>query len=174
MAEQNTATQSSENQGPYRGKVRMQWVFPEHENHRRSPAWYVVVGLVSTAFFVYAIYDGNFLFALMIILIGFIFYTQYRNDPLNIPFIIYENGVQLGDTFYVYRELQDFAVVYEPPAVKRLYIRSKKMILRGELSIPLLDQDPVKVRKLLLDYLSEDLEREEESPSDTAARTLKI
>lgn len=174
MAEENTQLNNTAQTEMARGKVRMQWMFSEHNNHRRSPLWYIVTALVSLGFFVYAIYDGNFLFALMIVLIVFIFYTQYRNEPLQIPFALYETGIQLGDSFYLYRELQDFAVVYEPPEVKRLYIRSKKMVLRGELSIPLDDQNPLKIRKILLDYLPEDLEREEESGSDAAARMLKI
>lgn len=157
-----------------RGKVLMQWTFAENQTQSRGLAWYIAATIVGLAFLTYAILDHNYLFALMIILIAFIYYTQSRTTPLQLAFVLYSTGIQIGDTFYLYREFKDFAIIYEPPTIKRLYLHSKTMVLRNELSIPLNDQNPVKVRKILLDYLPEDLEMEKESGSDTATRVLKI
>lgn len=152
----------------------MQWTFFENQTQSRSLGWYIIASIIALGFLTYAIIDNNYLFALIIVLLAFIYYTQARTKSLEIPFILYATGIQIGDRFYLYREFKDFAIVYEPPAVKRLYLHSKTMVLRHELSIPLNDQNPIKVRKILLDYLPEDLEMEKESGSDTASRVLKI
>lgn len=157
-----------------RGKVLMQWTFAEIEHHQRSLSWYIISSVIAIALIVYAVLDSNYLFVLMIILLAFIYYTQYQNTPLQIPFVIFQNGIQVGDSFFLYREIQDFAIVYEPPAVKRLYLHIKNRVLRNEISIPLLEHNPLKVRKLLLDFLSENLEMEKESGTDAASRVLKL
>ncbi len=157
-----------------RGSVLEQWEFPEYEKHERGPIWYFFAILIGGGLLIYAIADGNFLFALIILLIALIVFTHHRSDPAILPFVIYETGVQIGDRFYIYREIESFAVIYEPPLIKQLYIKPKNTILRGEFSIPLRDKNPVTLRKMLLDFLDEDLEREEESAGDTAIRMFKL
>ena len=42
------------------------------------------------------------------------------------------------------------------------------------LSIPLEKQNPIKIRKILLKYIDEDLDKDEESFSEILGRRLKI
>lgn len=174
MAEYTQSLQSSTASTDPRGKKLMDWAFDEHEHTKRSLQWYIITSLIAIGLIVYGIMDNNYLFVLIIILIAFIYYVQSRNTPLRLTFALYQTGIQIGETFYLYRELKNFAVVYEPPLVKRLYFEAKNMSLRNEISIPLLDQNPIKVRKILLDFLPENLDKEEESVSDAASRALNI
>lgn len=152
----------------------MQWEFPEYETYERGPAWYVIMIGLGLIFFIYAIINGNFLFALILLLFALILFTYQRSTPMQIPFVIYETGVQIGDRFYLYREIESFSVVYEPPLVKTLYIVPRASVLKRDVSIPLDDHDPIQVRSLLLDHVEEDLTREEESSNDALRRLLKI
>lgn len=172
MAEQQTT--DSKNEEIAKGRVLDQWTFPEFIKHERGPGWYAAAGLIGIALFIYAIVSGNFLFALIILLIAIIIFNHNRSEPMMIPFQIYQSGVQVGDKFYLYRDIDSFAIVYEPPAVKRLYITLKAATLRREISIPLNNKNPLKVRSTLLDFLEEDLTRDKESMNDAMARVFKI
>ncbi|MBI2410865.1 MAG: hypothetical protein HYV32_03175 [Candidatus Kerfeldbacteria bacterium] len=160
--------------GVHRGRVLMEWSFPEYERHQRGLLWYIIALTVSIGLLVYAVRDGNFLFALMILLVGLILFTHHRSEPLEIPFIIYDAGIQVGGQFFLFRELQSFSIIYEPPVVKTMYLIPKRQFIQREFSIPLYDQNPLHVRSLLIDFIDEDLNREEESTSDTLARLLKL
>lgn len=157
-----------------KGRVFSQWSFPEYEKPDRGPLWYAVVFAIGGGLLWYAVQDGNFLFALIILLFAFIIFTHHRQEPQEMSFTLYETGIQIGDRFFLFREIQAFALVFEPPVVKTLYIMPKRAVLRREISIPLRDQNPVELRSLLLDYLDEDLDREEESASDIATRVFKL
>lgn len=156
------------------GRMLVEWVFPEYTKHNRGTLWYVIAGIIAIGFLIYAIQDGNFLFGLMILLFAFIIFTHHRGEPLEIPFAIFERGIQVGKKFYFYRELESFAVVYEPPLIEQLYLMPKTKVLRSEISIPLQGQDPLQVRSLLLDFMVENLEMETESNSDAVSRFFKL
>lgn len=165
---------ASETTANYKGKILAQWTFSEYEKHQRGPAWYVITVGMAVGLIYYAISTANLLFALMILLLAIILFAHHRGEPLTLYCTIYETGVQVGDRYFLWRELQTFAMVYEPPMVKRMYLYPKKALLRHELSIPLQNQNPLQIRSILLDYVAEDLEKDAESPTDTAARVFKL
>lgn len=157
-----------------KGRILMQWTFPEYQKPERGPLWFLLMFGLGAFFMWYAVADGNFLFALIILLFALIIFTHHRTEPLEVSFTAYDAGLQIGDRFLRYRELQAFSVVYEPPQVKQLYLIPKKAWLRTEISIPLGDQNPVRIREMLIDFIEEDLEREEESVDDLLNRVFKL
>ena len=157
-----------------RGEILAQWTFPEFERHERGNLWYIVALSTVALLVFFALKDGNFLFALIILLFTLIVFTHHRSEPLELPFVIYSSGIQIGDRFFFFREMNAFAVIYEPPLVKRLYLKPKGNVIRNELSIPLQKQSPLKIRSILLDYLDEDLDHDRESPNDMAMRIFKL
>jgi hypothetical protein len=174
---QNTATQATATESSAvveRGRILAQWDFPEYEKPERGMLWYTVAFGLGGGLLIWAVLDANFLFALIILLFAFIIFTHHRRDPQVLTFTLYERGMQIGDRFYLFREVQSFALIYEPPLVKRLYIMPRNALVRREISIPLGDQDPVRLRAMLLDFLVEDLERESESGTDVLNRVLKL
>ncbi len=171
MPEQNDTARPP---GVDRGRILHQWDFPEYERHDRSTLWYVLAFGIGATLIIYALKDGNPLFALIILLLALILFTHHRQAPMQLNFTLFETGVQVGDKFFLFREIDSFWVIYEPPVVKRLYLLPKNRSLRGEISIPLLDQNPVEVRRVLLEYLKEDLDRDEETHNDKLGRLLKL
>lgn len=156
-----------------RGAVRLEWTHPEFTQHQRGAAWYVLFALVAGGLLTYAIITSNYLLAIAVILFGFIMLNYHRHEPRPIPFEIRDKGIVVGSTYLPFSSLQSFWIIYQPPHIKTLYFL-RKARLRNEISIPLIETNPLSVRKLLENTLPEDLSKETETPNDSLARILKI
>ena len=151
------------------GDVLHTWTAPEYETHNRSRAWYALMSIVALLLLGYAVFSGNFLFALVIILAAIILFLQGKQEPLKVTIGITEFGIVISNRFYTYSELETFYIVYNPPFVKTLFFETKSPA-RPKLRIPLLEQNPVEIRDTLVPYLKEDIEKEEEPFADMIAR----
>lgn len=155
------------------GKILMSWSFSEDDHYERSWMWYVGILLVGLLFLVYAIMVNNFLFALIILISVIIIFTYSVKEPTEVNITITDNGIAIGKKFFSYEQLKNFWIVYNPPQVKKLFFNPKSRIM-PELTVSLGDENPLKVREMLLKYLEEDLDREEEPLSEEVARWFKI
>lgn len=177
------------------GKILASWKFSEFIKPERTKAWYFWALLIVGGLFIWAIITFNFLFALVILMIVFILLLHNKREPQELEFKITEDGLVIARSlnrnegrqsnpvvndkaivsqrFYSYKEIKSFYIIYEPPQVKTLYFQLKSS-LRPRLSIPLETQNPLKIRKILLKYLEEDLEKDTEPLSDQLARILKL
>lgn len=155
------------------GQILLNWKFPEYTQHQRGPLWYVVVGLVFTFVFVYSFLTANFLFIVFLILFGLIIFLHFKRVPMEVNLKIFEDGLMIGLNFYEWSEIKNFRLVYRPPEIKRIYFDLNN-VLAPEISAPLEEQDPIEIRKILKNYLEEDLDRPEETLIDRLNRWLKI
>lgn len=155
------------------GPVQLEWTYPEFVKHERGLWWYVGSLGLGILVLVYAIMSANYLLAITVILVGFILLNYHRHEPRPITFQICQKGIRVGEKFLPYAALQSFWLVYDPPHIKTLYFL-RKARLRNEISIPLVEMNPLKVRELLESILPEDLTKETETPNDSLARILKI
>ncbi len=156
-----------------KGNIWAQWSFPEFVKHQRSIGWWIFSGFLALGLMVWSFISGNFLFAIMIIIVAFIVVFTSKRKSLIVDFQITEDGLKVGSSFYEWKRIKKFWIIYKPPSVKQLYFQLSS-ILPPSLSIPLEKQNPVKIRQILLNYLEEDLEKDEESFSDFLGRGLKI
>jgi len=145
----------------------------EFTKHDRGLLWYVIALLIGAALLVYSIMTGNFLFAVILVLIGVVMILMSFNEPRTIRLEIDPSGVRLGGKKYSYNQFKEFSIIYQPPEINTLYLEFK-MPFRERLSIPMGDLDPNIVRTYLLNFIQEDLERDEESLTDILSRTLKF
>jgi len=155
------------------GKILASWSVPEFDKPKRPLAWYLFFGFIGLGLLIYAIITVNYLFALIIFLIGFIIYLREQNEPELVKFIITEKGIKLGKNFYSYKEIKNFFILYDPPEVKKLYFIFER-IFSFRLMVPLKNQNPLKIRKILLQFLLEDLDVEEEPVSESVGRWLRL
>ncbi len=155
------------------GNPLMEWSVAEYDQHERPTAWYVLMTIIGVTLVGYGIFTNNFMFALIIILFAIVIFLQSHQDPIVIPFSITELGVVINNRLYTYSELTDFYIIYNPPEVKMLFLETKSS-LRPRLRIPLMDENPNEVRELLLEFLEENLAKEEEPLSDMVARRWRI
>ncbi|MFZ2190491.1 MAG: hypothetical protein WA057_06540 [Candidatus Magasanikiibacteriota bacterium] len=155
------------------GDMLHEWTIQEYEQHDRGRLWYIIMIALGLGFVLIGIFTGNFLFSLIIILAGIIIFLQSNQAPLQVSFKITELGIVIGNRFYKYSEFLDFYIIYQPPRVKTLFLETNSA-LRPLVRIPLLDKNPVDVRHSLLEFLTENLEKEDEPLSDRIARNWQI
>ncbi|PIY96812.1 MAG: hypothetical protein COY66_02690 [Candidatus Kerfeldbacteria bacterium CG_4_10_14_0_8_um_filter_42_10] len=155
------------------GKALMEWKFSEYEEYERGTVWYIMAAAIALGFLFYAVFTNNFLFALIIIIASLIILFQVNRKPDKINFKITEQGVVIGSSFHSYRDINKFWIIYNPPNSKTLYL-SYKATLRPDITIPLENKNPLKVRDLLLENLEEDLTKEDESTSEQIRKFLKL
>ena len=149
------------------------WKITGFDKHHRPIRWYILIGLIGFAFLCYAIITTNYLFAIIVVLGGAIIYIQDTASADQVPFAITTRGIKIGNAEHVYNEIGKFWIIYDPPEVKKLYF-SFKGSFSPSVMIPLSNQNPLKIRDILLRFLEEDLEKEEEPLSETLARWSKI
>lgn len=155
------------------GEVLYEWTVKEYEKHDRATSWYIIVGSVLSLLTLYGMFSGNFLFALVIILASIILFVQGKQEPIDVSFAITKLGLIVGNRFYQFNEIWDFYIIYDPPNVKMLYLDTKSSV-RPLLRIPLINNNPIEIRKTLRNYLDEDLDQDEEPAADTFARKWLI
>jgi len=155
------------------GQIHMSWEFPEFVPRPKTKRWYAVVGGVLAIFLFYAIWTANFLFAVIIFLSVFIAVFQYFEPRRMLSVVIGEDGVIVDRKFYPYRSLNNFAIIYNPPMLKYLYLDFKKGV-GGNLAVPIEEANPLELREILLNYLEEDLERDEVDFKEALAVKLNL
>lgn len=155
------------------GQILAEWQVPEYIKYERSKVWYIVAGSLTVALFIYSVVTLNILFSIIILITVAIVYLHDRRHPEMLDFMILETGIMFGDTYYSYKNLNSFWVVYEPPHVEVVYLGINSA-WRKELPIHLEGQNPVIVRRILLNYLEEDLDKEEEAMEEGLGRLFKL
>jgi hypothetical protein len=150
------------------------WEVPEHEEFERDRRWYIPAGVIAGVFLIYSVFIANFLFAFIIILGGVIYVLRHGQTVYKIKFVIGGQGIFIGDKHYDYDEIKNFTIIYKPNLeIKNLYFEFKRST-KHRLTIPLLNMNPLPIRKFLLQYLSEDLERVNPPISEGLARILRL
>ncbi len=149
------------------------WEIASFPKYQRSSRWYVVMVLVAVFLVAYAVYTSNFLFAFFILLSAVLLILAGIQQPTLHLVQIGDQGIVVGGVFYPFQELREFAIVYQPPYSKVLYVEHGSTV-RPRLRIPLEDEDPVAIRTHLRQYLPENLDLQGEHVSDIFARLLRI
>lgn len=155
------------------GEILHSWKFSEFPNYQRGRRWYLTATIIATVMVVWSLATSNYLFGIIIILTGVIVVAQSRRSPHDVVTQITEDGVVVGQNFYRFADTKNFWIVYDPPHIKKLYLRFKES-LRPMLAVPLEDQNPVNIRRTLRRFLDEDLSEDSEPSSDSISRLLKI
>lgn len=150
---------------------KIEWTASEFRKYKKNKNWFILPTIIALAIFITAILLKNFLLAIAIILATFVVYTYTLKEPRKIKFSISGRGIQIDKNIYRFEDLRSFWVFYEPPEIKEISLRSKKMFM-PYVRIPLGDQNPVEIRRLLLKFLPE--RKHTESITDEWARKLRF
>src|SRR3989344_1733904 len=164
--------QPAQDQSNDAGQVILAWEYPEFIQFRRGVIWYIVASILTVALLTYAFFTDNRLFMIIIILTAIIFVLANVRQPEKITFAVTDSGVIIKDKFLPFRIFKSFWLIYQPPAVKTLYLEPHSFF-SPRIQVHLESQDPVSVREALLQFLTEDLEKEDEPQSEVLGRLLK-
>lgn len=151
----------------------LEWSYSEFEQHSRENGWYVWFGITTAIVIGIALFTNNYLFAIIIILFVLIIFLNNWKKPQRLTFKIAPEGLEVDDKKILMREISEFWIVYSPPHVEKVYFQFHSY-WRPVLGIPLEGQNPLDLREYLLQYLPENLEKEDEPLSDSIARVLKL
>jgi hypothetical protein len=155
------------------GSPQLEWEVDEYPAHQRSKVWYIIASVVGVALIIYDVATANFLFAVIILMVGVITLLSSLVPPDRVPVVITNTGVVVSDLYYDFQSIKDFSIAYDPPHVKNLYLEFHSP-WQPLLTVPLEDIDPNQVRELLLPYCQENLQRVEENLTDVLRRLYKL
>lgn len=154
------------------GKILMSWRAPEYEKQGKSRNWYVATFSIGAFLVGSSIWMKNYLLIIVVVMFGIVLYILNKKEPLTLDIALTEKGVKMGEKFYPYNTLQEFWIIYDPP-VKTLNFKNNRTFF-PEISMQIMDQNPVNIREILLPFLDENPEKTEESTTDRLSRLLKI
>ncbi len=159
---------------PRFGDLLMYWTMSEFHQHERGTVWYAIFLLIGITLILIAIFSANYIFAVLLVLIGTFMVMEHFRDPKEVPIVFLTTGIAIGDHYHPWEEIKNFWIAYEPPEVQKLYIDFEK-IRHPYVSIDIDDSiDPVELRDMLLQYTHENDDRMEESLTDYIKRLYKL
>ena len=142
-------------------EVIFSWQCHEYVKYKKNIWWYVISLAVLTIMVGWSIYTLNYLFAVFLVLFYLVVVMYEFREPQLVDCVITPDGLKHGQNFFFYKDIDNFFIIYQDQGLKNLYLDFKNP-LRGRLVIDLAGLDAVSIREFLLQFLSEDLEREAE------------
>jgi hypothetical protein len=129
------------------------WRALEYDYHERSPDWFWAVGIITIALSITAVILHDVLFALVIVLSGFVLSLYAARPPKEIDITLNEKGVRVEKVFYPYHTLESFWLE-ENETSSRILIKSQRLVM-PYIILPIGDADPEDVHEYLLHHLPE-------------------
>jgi len=138
------------------GPTKISWKALEHEHREKTSDWFWAVGIIAIAAAVLAVFFGNILFGLLILIAAFASILQGHTKPRILEYELSRKGVRVGDTLYPYSTLESFWVIDEE-INDRIIIKSQKTLMPF-IIIPYDSTrvDPEHLRDYLLEYIDEE------------------
>ena len=149
------------------------WEAPAYERYERGPRWYLVMIIIALLFVGYAVWTANYLFAFIVLISAILLVLVGNEKPKRILVQIGQNGIVVNGEFMSFDDIRHFAIVYQPPRVKVLYVYPRGTAFRRH-RIYLGEQNPIEIRQFLRQYLEEDLDLRDEHFSDILGKLLKL
>jgi hypothetical protein len=151
-------------------EVLMQWNAPEYKQYDRPKSWYLILLLIAGILIVISLITANYLLVIITVILAVIVNSITRNDPKDLDIAVTKKGVKIGEKLYTFAEdLNSFWILYNPPELKTLNFKRQQRFM-PEISIQLEKQNPLKIREFLLEYLEEEIEREEHMADQISRR----
>ena len=191
MAEENKPSEDIKSENDV-----ISWQVPEYHGEEKTKLWYAIYSLVALALLVYAVFTQNFIFAIIIIFAAILIVIFDGGKAGMLEVAISDKGIMVGKEFYNYDQIEDFFIIYQPDeGVKNLYLEFKRFarpalpenepahyswlfwlvnFARTRFSVPLNDMNPIIIRKNLLKYIKENLDRTTIPLSEQLTKLFKL
>jgi hypothetical protein len=147
-----------------------EWKAPEFTHHEKDKKWYLYVGVGTVALVTLAAFFSSGLTALLFGLFGVVFLFMGNQKPRDIGYSISPLGIQIGEKHHQFSEFESFWIHYTPE-IQEVSLKSKKL-LSPYIKVSLENQDPIHIREMLTNYLTEEFQEEE--ITDLLLRRIKF
>jgi uncharacterized membrane protein len=138
----------------YSKDALLHWVAPEFEMFEQNKKRLAYATLVLLAIIIYATFTNNPIMAIVFVLIGIVAYMYRNKEPRILNFQIVPEGLLAGNELYEFENINSFWIFYDPQ-YKKIISLSVKSYLTPFVHIPVQDEDPVEIRRILLKYIPE-------------------
>ncbi len=153
-------------------KVLVSWLAPEFIRYPRTWLWFFICGLIDMALLAYAYYSGSITMGLVFLVLPVVILLEQRKHPEMKQVIFSPYGIKFGERKFPYSEIKKFWILHHPPHINELHILTNNRI-SPEVTIHMMDIDPVQLRNFLVTQISE-LEGKKEPFLETLIRILKL
>lgn len=148
------------------------WEAPEFIQHEKSWLWFAVAAFAAVGFAIWAVLTGNWTLVVAIVVVAALYIWLHGQTPNHLEVKVSKTGIRIGNKEIPYQNMHSFWILYNPPHIKTLNIKSNSRIY-PDLSIDLDEQDPAELRTFLCAHVKED-EGKEENFADIFIRLLKL
>lgn len=159
------------NQGAF-DKFLISWPAPEYTHHEKSIWWFAIAAVIVLLLAYYGLRTNGWTFSVAILVFAGTYYLVARQKPPVVEVKISNIGVKIGHHVFPYNHLKNFWIVYDPPFVNKLYLRSSSK-LKPDVFVSLDGAEVHEVRKILREHLDE-LSGKHEPFSDSLVRLFKL
>lgn len=129
-----------------------EWTAKEEKLSGKNLIFAAVIALAIIAALIFWL--KNYFGAITIFLLYIIFYLYYGRESKEFRFILRNDGIETEEKFFFYDSLKSFRIIYQAGATKELKIIGKKKLM-PEISFPIGNADPVKIREIILKFVPE-------------------
>lgn len=136
------------------GEILHAWSAPEFEVYEKSARWYLIGIIFISAIILYALFTNSPIMAVTFILLGIVGFIHLQRDPRVVEFAITSKGILADKQLYAYDNIHSFWIFYQEPNIKIISLHTKASMLPF-VHIPIADEDPVHLRKMMLHYIPE-------------------
>ncbi|MDB4991776.1 MAG: protein of unknown function with transrane region [Parcubacteria group bacterium] len=133
-----------------------EFAFEEH-----GADWYWALGIITIAAVLTAFLFSNILLALVILAGAVTIGLQAAKHKKTHRFAVYDNGVSVDDSMYLYVDMRDFAILeYIDTSLPTALSIKTNHILSPHLLIPIHDYDPEEIYRYISNHLPEGMHEE--------------
>lgn len=136
-------------------RATLSWIAPEYLQHPKSVTWWTTAAIGMVIVVILEAFSGSWSMLAASVAFAVVFYITHQfHPPRHTKINLSDLGIKIGHRKIPYYSLEYFWIIYNPPHVKRLFLRLKDGFL-PDLVIELENQDPHTVRALLEHHLVE-------------------
>lgn len=147
------------------------WHAEEFSYYEKSKSWFLVGGVFFFLIVGYFMIVKEIITAITFLLLGVTVYLFSLKKPRTVDCTITYHSISIDTVTYPFTDIDSFWIFYEPPDFKVISLKHKKPYL-PHIQIPLGDEDPMEVRQILMELLTE--VEQEEAFSDKMSRYLRF
>jgi len=152
-------------------EIIREWGAEEFSYYEKSRVWFLIGGAIFFIIVGYFTITKQIITAITFLLLGITVYIFSLKKPRTVGCSITYKAISVDNVAYPFSDLESFWIFYEPPDFKVISLKHKKPYL-PHIHIPLGEEDPVEIRQVMLELLTE--EEQEEAFSDRLARYLRF
>jgi hypothetical protein len=130
------------------------WKVKEFEKKPKNFKFYLILYILLFSLAIYGLIFNNLLLSILIILFGFVFFLFEKKEPEDMTFAITQNGILVHDDLHPYESIESFWIDYQPNGIKEISFKSNQLFT-PYIKIPLYENNPNEIRKILLKFLPE-------------------